>query len=100
MYFCGLPSGNNCAVVLPVKGCRTKVNQLNPGVSHPSDWLLALGTRSWRLQIPIIGDKEDIFRFEVSVGDFVVMHKGHSTRELIGDVSYLKTLIKACKSSL
>ena len=59
-------------MVLPVKGGRTKVDQFDPGISHPSDVSLGIGTV---FRIPIVGYKQNIFWLQIRMGQVVVMKK-------------------------
>ena len=60
------------AVVLPVKGRRPEVNELDPGVAHAPDVALVGGAV---LAVPVRAHKQDVLRLQVSVGQVVVMKK-------------------------
>ena len=60
------------AMVFPVKRRRTKVDQLDPGIPHPSDVSLGIGAV---FRIPIVGYKQDVFWLQIRVGQMVVMKK-------------------------
>lgn len=63
---------HHAAVVLPVEGGRPKVDQLDPGVSHPAEG--PLGGRAI-LAGPVVADKQDVFRLQVRVGEVVVVQE-------------------------
>lgn len=78
--------GDNRTVMLPIECCRTEVNQFDSGVSHSSQWFLCI-----LFQVkPIVGDKKHVFRFQIRVGHFVVMHEGNGATKLLRNMTNLK----------
>ena len=59
-----MPSGDHRAVVLPVKGGRPEVNELDSRVPHPSDVALGGGAV---LAVPVVGHEQDVLRLQVRV---------------------------------
>ena len=64
--------GNDAGVVLPVKGGRTEVNELDPGVPHPTDGALGGGAH---LREPVAPHEQDVLRLQVRVRQLVVVKK-------------------------
>lgn len=60
------------AVVLPVKGRRPEVDELDPGVAHAPDVALVGGAV---LAVPVRAHKQDVLRLQVGVGQVVVVKK-------------------------
>ena len=63
---------DDAAVVLPVEGGRAKVDELDPGVPHPSKVPLR---RRAVLGAPVRRDEQDVLRLQVGVGKVVVVQE-------------------------
>ena len=59
-------------MVLPVKGGRAKVDQLDARVAHPAHVPFA---RRAVLRAPVGGDEQDVLRLQVRVGQVVVVQE-------------------------
>ena len=67
-----MPGADHGAVVLPVKGRRPEVDELDPGVAHAP--YVPLAGRA-ELRVPVRAHKQDILRLQVRVGQVVNMKK-------------------------
>ena len=63
---------DDAAVVLPVEGGGAKVDQLDPGVSHPSQVALC---RRAVLRAPVGRNEQDVLRLQVGVGEVMVVQE-------------------------
>ena len=88
------------AVVLPVKGRRPEVDELDPGVAHAPDVALVGGAV---LAVPVRAHKQDVLRLQVSVGQVVVMKKlkiKEVQNVLIADFKILRVMVTRAKTNL
>jgi hypothetical protein len=74
-------------VVLPIKGGRPEVDQLDPGVPHAAEGALGGGAV---LAGPVARHKQDVLGLQVSVGQVVVV------QELGGTLCYSFNRVKVC----
>ena len=86
-----MPRRHNGRMVFPLESGGAEVDQLHPGVPHPTDGLpLAVGGHDL-LEVPVVAHEEDVLGLEVGMRDAIVMHKLDSMGQLVGNVAYLKT---------
>ena len=67
-----MSGGDYAGVVLPVEGGRPKVDELDPGVAHPTH--RALAGRAG-LGVPVRRHEQNVFRLEIRVREVVVVQE-------------------------
>ena len=67
-----MPRRHDAGVVLPVKGRRAKVDELDAGVAHSP--YVSLG--GWaELGVPVRGHEQDVLRLQVRVGQVALVQE-------------------------
>jgi len=67
-----VPGGYNTAVVLPVEGGGTEVDELDPSVAHSPDCTFGCGTY---LCVPVGAEEQNVLRFKICMGEMVLVQK-------------------------
>lgn len=103
-----MSGGHDLGMMFPIKSGRAKVDESDLGVLDSSHVSSLMGMNEYKLHmhelnlfvlhtyllgvkgdLPVGGDKEDIFRLQVGVGQLAVVEELDRVAELIGDVSDL-----------